>query len=766
MKLSIAKLLFLTLISPLCTAGQTSASPRDSVKVGLVMSGGGAKGLFHLGVLKALEENDIPVDYVAGTSMGAIVAGLYSMGYNVDEMIAYFSSQKFDDLLNGEIPAKYRFFSQEMDESPKIFHLSFDFKGGAFKPLLPTNLIPPYRMDLEFVKLTSSATAACRNNFDSLMIPFRCVASDINAHKPFVMKTGNLGTAIRASMSYPFVFKPVLLDSTLLFDGGFYNNFPWDVMISEFNPDFVIGSQCSTNPDRPDESDIVSQVASMLMYDTNYEIPDSIGILIDQRFQDVGILDFGKIGKLVETGYVRTMLKMDDIKRRIPVRRSREELATKRRDFKSRCVPLIYDGAKVTGGSIHQNTTIERILTKNAKTRYDHNQLEAKFFSVISMNLVQSFYPGAEYDFDKRAYVPVFRINPSPRFKILLGGNASTSAGNMIYAGIEALNWNRYLTRLRTDLTFGKLYSSAQIGIRQDYPLSYPLFTEICLNVSVHDFYKGSQSIFQDAIRPPFLKEFYEFFSANVGRGITKNSRARAGFTVGFQNANYYETTDFKSTDTLSKSSFPFFSPHLIIDKNTYNFKQYPTEGHYMKITFGAIFGTENYRRAATPVLMKQSNRWLSARLISDYILSINKYVSLGFYTEICLSSKFRFFDYYPTLNLLPVFQPTPHSRTFMLENYRANTYVALGIKPIVKIGKNLSFQADTYVFQPYETLQPDMSYVKKPKYLLTGSTSAVWHSPIGPLSVSVNYYEKNYSKLYFFVNFGYLIFNRKAIIN
>jgi NTE family protein len=245
---------------------------------------------------------------------------------------------------------------------------------------------------------------------------------------------------------------------------------------------------------------------------------------------------------------------------------------------------------------------------------------------------------------------------------------------------------------------------------------------------------------------------------------LTKNSKLKVGFTSGFQNVHYHKNAFFKSTDTLNKSNFPFFSVHALIDKNTYNYKQYPTSGHYLKVAINGVWGKENYKDVSQLIIQKQSHKWASFNLVSDYYFDINKYFSIGAYTELMVSNKYTFFDYYPTIDMLPGFQPTPHSKMFLLENYRANTYVAFGIKPIIKISKSISLQSDGYVFKPYKRLLPDMSYEKSPKHLLMGSIAAVWQSPIGPLSVSLNYYEKNYSNMYFLVNFGYIIFNRKGI--
>lgn len=565
-------------------------------------------------------------------------------------------------------------------------------------------------------------------------------------------------------MSYPFIFKPVLIDSTLLFDGGVYNNFPWDVMISDFKPDVIIGSICTSNIEPPTESDIISQISNMLTTETNYTLPDSTGILIEQKFPKVKFLDFWKIHELVDSGYNATIKKIDEIRKKIPIKRSAAEIAAKRSQFKSKCFILRYEGATVKGGSEEQNITVQRLMTKGTRNTYTHDQLETRFYSIIAFDLVNSFYPIAEYDYEKQVYRPDFRINPSPVFKLSVGGNISSSSVNMFYTGIETMLWKKKLTRLRATLSIGKQYSSFQIGARQDYPLPFPLFTEAYLTISAYDFYKGNQDIFYDNIRSVFLKEFDRFFTANIGRGLTKNSKFKVGFTTGFQNVHYSKNAFLKSTDTLNKSNFPFVAFHILIDKNTYNYKQYPTNGHYLKIALNGVWGQESYTEASKSYPAKQSHNWGSASLISDYYFNINKYISIGSYLEFMASGKSTFFDYYPSIDMLPVFQPTPHSKTFLLENYRANTYLALGIKPIIKIGKSVSWQSDGYIFQPYQRLNPEMTYDKFPKPLLMASTAVIWHSPIGPFSVSLNYYERNHNKLYFLVNFGYIIFNKKGI--
>ena len=150
-------------------------------------------------------------------------------------------------------------------------------------------------MNLVFVELFARATAACDGDFDRLFVPFRCIASDVYNKRQIVLGKGDLGDAVRASMSFPFVFKPIEIDSVLAYDGGIYNNFPTDVMRDDFHPDIIIGSVVAANPSKPKENDLMSQIENMVMQKTDYSIPDSVGILMTFKYDDVNLLDFDRL---------------------------------------------------------------------------------------------------------------------------------------------------------------------------------------------------------------------------------------------------------------------------------------------------------------------------------------------------------------------------------------------------------------------------------------------------------------------------------------
>jgi NTE family protein len=279
-------------------------------KVGLVLSGGGAPGIAHIGVLKALEENDIPVDYITGTSIGAFIGGLYASGYSPDEMIQFFKSADFKKLKKLDIRFPKKFF-------------------------IPTHIIQTQRIQTGLEKLTTQATKRSAENFDSLFVPFRCVASDVYRKVPYVFYHGNLATAIRASMTFPFIFEATKVDNRLLFDGGIYNNFPADIMQQSFHPDYMIGSVVAYNPPQADPNDILMQLQNMIVNNTNYSIPDSLGFVLSFDLKKKSVFDFSNIDSLVKVGYIETEQQIEAIKTKIPRRVTKTEINQKRALFRS-----------------------------------------------------------------------------------------------------------------------------------------------------------------------------------------------------------------------------------------------------------------------------------------------------------------------------------------------------------------------------------------------------------------------------------------------
>ncbi len=199
---------------------QAVFSEEDRPKIGLVLSGGGAKGIAHIGVLKVLEELNIRPDYITGTSMGSIMGGLYAIGYSAHELDSIVRLMDWAIILSDKIPLTEVVPEEKHDYNRFLFQFDLTKKG----PQLPSSVVAGQGIAEEMNYLTWHVTGI--DNFDDFDIPFRCVASDLISGESYVFKSGNLVSAMRSSMAIPSVFSPVRLDSMLLVDGGVLDNIP------------------------------------------------------------------------------------------------------------------------------------------------------------------------------------------------------------------------------------------------------------------------------------------------------------------------------------------------------------------------------------------------------------------------------------------------------------------------------------------------------------------------------------------------------------
>ena len=255
-----AMLSLMLLCIPVVNASEAKTSVRP--KVGLVLSGGGAKGVAHIGVLKVLEEAGIPIDCICGTSMGAIIGGLYAIGYTAAELDSMVREQDWMFLLTDQIQRSYRSFDSKYDREHYLVNISLTDNQ---KLSTPSGLVKGQSILNKFTSLTIGYHQV--KSFDDLPIPYACVALDLVGGKEIVIREGNLPLAMRTSMSVPGVFEPVYRDGMALIDGGVVNNFPVDVC-KEMGADIIIGVDLSTvafkKPDYKGLMEIANRITFLL----------------------------------------------------------------------------------------------------------------------------------------------------------------------------------------------------------------------------------------------------------------------------------------------------------------------------------------------------------------------------------------------------------------------------------------------------------------------------------------------------------------------
>lgn len=483
-------------------------------KVGLVLSGGGAKGLTHIGIIRALEENNIPIDYVTGTSMGAIVGSLYAMGYSPDDMEKLIKSEDFKRWYSGGIQEKYIYYFKRNPPTPEFINIRVSLKNPLHKvktQFLPSSVVDPLQMNLAFVELFGQATALCRGNFDNLFIPFRCVASDVYNKRPIIFKEGDLGDAVRASMSFPGMFKPIEIDSVLAYDGGIYNNFPVNVMTEDFHPDIIIGSVVSSNPGKPQEGDIIGQLESMIMQKTDYSVPDSTGILMTFKYDDVNLMDFNRFDELHDIGYKRTMELMDSIKNRISRRMDYRLLEKERMAFKKKMPEFRFRNIIIHGANDQQKKYIRKEFHSEEDGTFSLEELRKGYFRLMSSdNMISEIIPHAVYNPYENDFNLDLKVRMKDDLSLRVGGNVGSNGANQVYIGATYHNLNNLSKEFSLDGQLGQIYNNLQLSGRIDLPTRLPTSYRLVASLSTFDYLK-QEKLLSKGNTPIFNKQKEEF---------------------------------------------------------------------------------------------------------------------------------------------------------------------------------------------------------------------------------------------------------------
>ncbi len=299
--------------TPATASTKVAAKPLQSErpKVGLVLSGGGAKGIAHVGILKIIEELNIPIDYITGTSMGSIIGGLYAYGYSAAELDSILRAADWDVLLSDKAIRADISLTEKRTADQYVLTLPFNRKSS----LIPFGILKGQHINNLFYTLTGNTYTL--NSFDELQIPFRCIATDVLSGQAVVLKEGNLAEAMRASMAIPGVFNPVEKDSMILVDGGLVDNFPVDEII-KMGAQYIIGVDVGFQyRDKTTMKNMADVLASSLFMHTKSDIArnkDSCKILVMPDLTGYGTASFGATDSLLARGEAAARAQYDEFK--------------------------------------------------------------------------------------------------------------------------------------------------------------------------------------------------------------------------------------------------------------------------------------------------------------------------------------------------------------------------------------------------------------------------------------------------------------------
>ena len=743
-------------------------------KVGLVLSGGGAKGLTHIGIIRALEENNIPIDYITGTSMGAIIGSLYAMGYSPDDMEALLRSEDFKRWYSGQVEPEYGYYFKQNRPTPEFFNIRFSFKDSLhIKPqILPTSMVNPIQMNLVFVELFARATAACSGDFNRLFVPFRCIASDVYNKKPLIMRRGDLGDAVRASMSFPFVFKPIEIDSVLAYDGGIYNNFPTDIMREDFKPEVIIGSVVAANPGKPKENDLMSQLENMIMQKTDYTLPDSLGIIMTFKYDDVSLLDFDRLQELHDIGYNRTISLMDSIKGRIHRRVSAENVRLRRLVYRSNLPQFRFRDIYIEGANPQQQAYIKKEFHDEDHEVFTYEDLKRGYFRLLSDNMISEIIPHAVYDSENDLYSLHLKVKMEDNFSVRMGGSVSTTSSNQIYLGLGYQDLNYYSKEITLDGQIGKVYNNAQLMAKIDLPTRIPTSYRLIASLSTFDYYKKDK-LFSKNDKPSFNSKDERFVKLMVALPFLANKRAEISIGYGKLQDNYFQSSVINfDKDRSDRSTYNLLGGAIGFYGSTLNARQYATKGYFEKLVAQVFSGKEKFipgNPTETSVTTKERQSWLQISYMKYAYHTMSPKFTLGWMAEMLYSSKNFSENYTATMLQAADFSPTPHSKLMYNEAFRANQFLAAGIKPIFVFNDMFQFRSEFYGFVPIFPIKKNAlnkAYYGKAfsRFEYIGEISVICQLPFGAISAYVNHYSSPKKEWNVGLTLGWQLFNYRFI--
>lgn len=673
--------------------------------VGLVLSGGGAKGIAHIGLIQALEDNDIPIDYITGTSMGAIVGGLYACGYTPAEMMELINSDYFGYLSAGKADPAFTYYFSKGSPSPQMFAMSVGGRDSTARSKIfnPQSLISPMPMSFGFMQIFSAYGAQCGGNFDRLFVPFRCVASDVAQKRKKVMGSGDLGESIRASMSFPLIFQATEIDGQVLYDGGIYDNFPVGVMQTEFAPSVIIGSDVSAPSDGPANS-YFQQLDLLVSRAQSYDVPPEAGIKVRIDVSNFGLLDWDRADAIYRAGYRRGIEMMDSIKTRIPTRADSTARRLRRAVFKSGTPALRFDSVNVEGATKRQNEYIKYLFhpAKGTDT-IGIDRARLAFYRALSSGKMSYLRPRAHVNNDSAGLFTLdLKALVKSNFSVGAGAYITSSNNSYLYlrGGYSSLSFSSVSTDI--EAWIGQSYMAGALTGRLDIASALPSALVLNAVASRRKYYEDEELFFRD--NEPAFVTAHEYFAKlawamaagrsgcvdiGLGGGKLRNTFYSPGHQGGYREGRHHV-------------DFALGQAYAAYRSSTLDNINYPLSGSSLNASFAAVLGKATCGQAGADGRGTDKHMaWLQLDAHWRNYISLGRHWVLGTEARALLSNRPLPGSYEASVSSAPAYSPTPASTNTFNHAFRANSFLAATVVPVYKFNSSLSARFSASVFTP-----------------------------------------------------------------
>lgn len=610
---------------------------KKNLKIGLALSGGGAKGLAHIGVLRVLEELGIHPDYIAGTSMGAVVGALYSAGYSLDQIESILTKNDWDSFINGSFIDDKVPLEKKVNNKKYMLSIRYDNK---FNFSLPKGFGNNQMIYFELKKLLSNVDNI--NNFDELPIPMRIITTDLNTGEAVAMKEGDLAKVITASIAIPTVFDPVEIDGRLYIDGLVSRNFPV-VDVIDMGADIVIGSDVGNEiKDKKDYNiiSVLNQLVAIQSASSTSEQRKLTSILITPDVLEYSATDLEKGKLFVEKGEEAARKQLPLLKDLPKVKRENYLTSSEKDSSKNIVIKNIeYKNSISEKNRSIINSILENILNREISAE----ELESSMMKVYGNDIINRIY----YEIQDNTLVIDADINPNNSFGVSV--NYLTGYGTTFDVGTTLTNFGKIGSNTLVDFQVGdylglNLKNFAYYG----YSNKIGIFTNLGYNENPFFIYDGDKKISDSLVKSVdfeigLLTQYNNQLTASYG---IKNSYSKLLQETGsiypedIEYSKNYNGAFFRTTfDTLDSNTHANSGVKLDFE--------YSWEGSFDKSNsnfYGPLYSFDGY----VPINKKFTfNYGLYGGVISgDGVTSIDKFIRLGGTKNNMHNKDFAFYGY------------------------------------------------------------------------------------------------------------------------
>ncbi len=561
----------------------TAFSQTNKPKIGLVLAGGGAKGLAHIGVIKALQEHGIDADLVGGTSMGSIVGGLYSLGYNADTLEKIVLGVDWPDFMATAPHPKTITSPERFTIQNSLITVPITKHG----PILPSGVNNGQKMYLLLSDLTQEFHE--EDDFSKFPRPFFCVASDINTGESVILESGFLPLAQRASSAIPSFFSPVTIDNRLLIDGGWSLNFPV-IEMKNRDVDFIIGVDFPSKYFPPDQPltllEALSEGGTLLNTQQNKSNREACDVLIVPPLEDLGSSDFAKADTIIKLGYAEGMRMAPIILKMIEEKKvgTGKHLPPRARPNKT------FKDIKFTGESEGDSVVINNLMAKKVKRNYSENTIVEDVLDLYGTGIYDQVSLKTQLDPDSNRIAIVNLKQKKHLTSLGLGLNYSSDFNAALMLNLLMRNAFKagYLLNVKLVLSTDP---------RLEYSYQQQLGNSLSLGASGH-YFSYNQPFFINGINfsKYTLQDFQFDFFTQIRPSI--NSRHRIGVTQSF--SSIFGDILFITLEQKSPSyNQTGFYGEMVFDNRTE--KDLPRDGEW--IFFNAMVLNNNHRALVSDIV-------------------------------------------------------------------------------------------------------------------------------------------------------------------